>query len=166
VSRWQGAFRLHPREVGRHFWLMAGLALAPAAVAQAPPVALVPRLESPRQVEIPPGSALFLTEKELEEFKETGIPPNRQPSCPVDYSEIEAEKQVSDEHLRQMKRKLEVIPLKDQYEQELYYQDRRAKLYEKTCGNGAKYTIRPEPTGMTWKACEIIAADCKPVKHW
>lgn len=89
--------------------------------------------------------------------------PTRASPCKVDYSEINAEKKASDDRLRQMQRRGEVIPVLHQYEQEMYYEDRRDRLYEKTCGRPREDEFTND---MRRKACGALGAVCKPRKHW
>jgi len=125
---------------------------------------------------LPVPEGVILGNKALQELAKQGIIVTRVPGCRADYSDIEAEERESDARRRAMRDT--VIPLKDQYEQELYYKDRRAKRYEEMCG---KTTIAidsseaidlkfqpliPERVDMTRKACKAIGVVCKPVKHW
>jgi hypothetical protein len=87
------------------------------------------------------------------------------PSCDPDYSEVVAEKRISDERLRQMERRGDVIPLQHQYEQEMYYEDRRKQVYEKACGKPSRNPSTCK-TDMKQKACEVLGVVCKPAKHW
>jgi len=171
--------------------LILVLLLAPAAAAQTPQP--VPeqtwRLAPYQSVPIPPGSekslstlppdARLLIEvdsivrivrpAELQELLREGkqVRPGP-PPCRVDYSKVDAEKKASDQHLREMKRRGEAVPVIHQFEQEMYYEDRRTKLYEKTCGKPATTAplTRETPPDMRKKACEALGAVCKPVKHW
>ncbi len=117
-------------------------------------------------VPVPPGGSI--DEGVLKELQGAGLTPVPWYACDVDYTDIDAEEKVSDERFRALRGK--VIPLQHQYEQELYYQDRRAKRFEKTCGKQserqAKYSNTPKRDDMTVKACEVIGVVCKPVKHW
>jgi hypothetical protein len=87
------------------------------------------------------------------------------PTCDVDYSEIDAEKKASDERKRQMDRRGDIIPLHHQYEQEMYYEDRRNRIYEKTCGKPTRNYNADRPD-MRKRACDVLGVVCKPVKHW
>ena len=87
------------------------------------------------------------------------------PSCDPDYSEVVAEQRASDERLRQMARRGDVIPLQHQYEQEMYYEDRRKQVYEKSCGRPLRNPASCK-ADMRQKACEVLGVICKPVKHW
>jgi hypothetical protein len=87
------------------------------------------------------------------------------PPCDVDYSEVDAEKKASDERKHQMERRGEVISLQHQYEQEMYYEERRNRVFEQTCGKRSSDS-GSRPTDMRQKACVIVAKDCKARKHW
>jgi len=156
--------------------LILAFALAPIAMAQAPQ-------QSPSQPDRGRKCTVYvvgpLDPKKREELEKQdfGSPPQ---GCCVDSSDIAEEKKASDEHLRQMQRRGEVIPLQHQYEQELYYDDRFAKRREEQCGKPPARTVDPDvdpnvewkfsqPTDMiemAKKACKAIGVDCKPVKHW
>lgn len=92
--------------------------------------------------------------------------PTQPPSCTVDYAEITAEKKASDDRLRQMQRRGDIIPVLHQYEQEMYYEDRRNRLYVKTCGKPRGEEYRSLQTGMNQRACAALGVVCKPRKHW
>jgi hypothetical protein len=165
----------------RLFLLAPAFALAPIALAQAPE-------QSPSQSDRGRKCTVYvlgpLDAKKREELEKQDFGSLPQGCC-VDSSDIAAEKKASDEHLRQMQRRGEVIPLQHQYEQELYYEDRTARQYEEACGKPPARTVDPnadpnvewkfskptdwKPTDMTEmakKACKAIGVVCKPVKHW
>jgi hypothetical protein len=123
---------------------------------------------------IPEGAVL--SKKTLDDLAKQGITPVVvPPGCRADYSDIDAEQKDSDARRRAMRDT--VIPLKHQYEQELYYKDRRAKRHQETCGKEPPPSLgkalspafnadKPDLVDMTRKACEVIGEICKPVKHW
>jgi hypothetical protein len=156
--------------------LVLAFVLAPIALAQAPEQS-PSQPDRGRKCTVYVAGPLDARKREELEKQDFGSLPQ---ACCVDNSDIAAEQKASDEHLRQMKRREEVIPLQHQYEQELYYEDRRAKRYEETCGKQPARTVDPDvdpnvqwkfskPTDMiemAKKACKAIGVDCKPVKHW
>lgn len=154
--------------------LVSALLLSPAAMSQTPPPA---GQKEKGQVLVDRRVFLDANGKPVEgEARERILqqlraldPSNVNPPtvCEADYSDITAEKTASDEHFRAMRGK--VVPLQHQYEQELYYRDRRAKRYEETCGRPPKrkgVTGMPDPNEMTMQACKAIGVVCKPMKHW
>lgn len=87
------------------------------------------------------------------------------PPCEVDYSEVDAEKKASDERKRLMDRRGELVPLQHQYEQEMYFEERRTQVFERACGKRSSDPVS-RPIDMRQKACAIVAKDCKARKHW
>jgi len=156
--------------------LILALVLAPIALAQAPEQS-PSQLDRGRKCSVYVAGPLDAKKREELEKLDFGSLPQ---ACCADSSDIVAEKKASDEHLKQMQRRGEVIPLQHQYEQELYYDDRFAKRREEACGKQPARTAGPnvdpdiewkfsKPTDMiemAKKACKAIGVDCKPVKHW
>lgn len=150
----------------RAWILISALLLSPAAVSQTPPSS-----DCEKAVYAPMPYVQALDEKSREQMKrqlealsaDAGPPTHCQPN----YCDIDAEKRASDDYFRR-KLKGQVVPLQHQYEQELYYRDRRGKRYEETCGKLPKWDTAGgvDPTEMTMKACKAIGVVCKPVKHW
>lgn len=87
------------------------------------------------------------------------------PPCEQAEAEIGAEKRKSDDHLHEMEKRGEIVTVLQQYEQEMYYEDRKAKLYRKFCQKPAPPVEGPT-ISMRTKICAASPAGCKPVKHW
>ncbi|MDP3738426.1 MAG: hypothetical protein Q8R02_13615 [Hyphomonadaceae bacterium] len=146
---------------------MLFLAVAPNALSQTPPAT---EQKQPPQTEWmirdESGVLRSYNKAQIEELKKQGAIFPLELGCPVDYSDIDAEKAASKEHRRKMKD--EIIPLKHQYEQELYYRQRAQKRLQETCG--AANTVNPSGyvsfEEITRKACDVIGEVCMPVKHW
>jgi hypothetical protein len=119
-----------------------------------------------RKVIVPP--QVLQNETLIDSLRKQGLTPtlgqNPRPICNVDYSDIDAERKASETRLRVIKDK--VIPLQHQYEQELYYWDRREKRFEEKCGVRKPSEWDQRRIDMTKKACKAIEVECKPVKHW
>jgi hypothetical protein len=119
-----------------------------------------------KRIVVPP--EVFRNERQMESLRKQGLTPvlgpRPVPDCSADYSDIDAEQKESDSRLRAMRDR--VIPLQHQYEQELYYRDRREKRYEEKCGKQKRADWDQRNLDMTKQACKAIEVACKPVKHW
>jgi hypothetical protein len=104
----------------------------------------------------------------LDENPADDPPPSEE--CVLALREIDKERAASDRALQ--RGEVEPADLKQVYEQEMYYADKRVKTINRLCFDGRS---RSHDFGR-WKAlqtlsnsqigCEIVAKDCKPRKHW
>jgi hypothetical protein len=104
----------------------------------------------------------------LDENPADDPPPSR--DCIQTLKQIDTERADSD--LAFARGEVEPTDLKQVYEQEMYYADKRVKTIKRLCFDGKS---RSHDFGH-WKAlqalstnrqgCEIVAKDCQPRKHW
>jgi hypothetical protein len=114
----------------------------------------------------------------VEELRKQGLiddnpsddaPPSEE--CVQALKEIDNERAASDRALR--RGEAGPVDLKQSYEQDMYYADKRIKTIDRVCRADGKSRshdfgrwLALQTLSINRKGCAIIAKDCKPRKHW
>ena len=114
----------------------------------------------------------------MEELRKKGLidddpsddpPPSEE--CVQALKDIDRERAASDRALR--RGEAEPVDLKQSYEQDMYYADKRIKVIDRLCradGKSRSYDFgrwnAVQILSSNATGCAIVAKDCKPRKHW